>query len=222
MPPLFTGPRSFLRFHIVVLAVLAAAVITGFFFSLDDEHLVGTIGLFATFAAAAFLALFVQARLSGDAALTIERMQNEATEKTRKHHNEVEALIASNKALHATEREGWMREAGYRSLNVETMDKMLDLARQLSTSHDSVDARDGILLCCLAVLDRQIALRRKDHSDLHALIHCFEKGDKDQLRVMFMDLRDCQSEKFEGFVGQFPSRIEKFFRDLVAPALIEG
>lgn len=126
-----------------------------------------------------------------------------------------EKLIKEHKAVHAAEHHAHMREAQHRGLNLAMLDALLVTARSLFAK-EADDACDDVLLKALDFLDKQVALRRKDHGDLHALLHCFERGDRATLRTMLNNLELHRPTEFHAITDRFPKSVEDFFCRLTA------
>jgi len=108
-----------------------------------------------------------------------------------------------------------MRESTYRILSVGELGDLLLLARQLSVDPVIADACDTVLLCCMAISERHIVLRREGHSDVHAVLRCFENGDPAQIQFMLVGLRMRRLKDFASIMSRFPKSVERFFRRLM-------
>ena len=108
-----------------------------------------------------------------------------------------------------------MREATYRVLSVDELGDLLLLARHLSIDRTMEGVCDIVLLGCLSILERHIVLRREGHSDVRAALACFEKGDLEQLKCMFVGLKARRPKDFAAIADRFPRRVDRFFRRLM-------
>lgn len=108
-----------------------------------------------------------------------------------------------------------MREATYRILSIDELGILLQLARNLSIDPVMEGACDAVLLSCLSILERHILLRRDGHSDVHAAIACFEKGNPEQLRHMLVGLKARRPKDFAAIADRFPRRVDRFFRRMM-------
>lgn len=108
-----------------------------------------------------------------------------------------------------------MREATYRILSIDELGGLLLLARHLSFNSATEAACDIVLLGCLTILERHIVLRREGHSDVHAALAFFEKGEPEQLKRMLVGLKARRPKEFATIADRFPRRVDRFFRRLM-------
>ncbi len=114
-----------------------------------------------------------------------------------------------------------MREARYRLLSIDQLKELIALARVLTGNIVAEPVCDVVLLSCLTILEQHIALRRESHNDVHTALACFERGDPEQLRSMFLGLAARRPTEFGAITDRFPRRVEDFFKRLTVPDHVE-